>query len=103
MPKYEDPELENETGVSDNPLETFFYHQRKALEETARALEALLPPGFKEHSTEAGREFVEGFKVLVDATIDELKKVSERAEDEEEDNGDDTSTTGSGKVKVQVD
>lgn len=102
MPKYEDPELEQETG-EDAPLETFFYHQRKALEETARALEALLPPGFKEHSTQAGKEFVQGFKVLVDATIDELKKVSERAEDEEEENGDDTSTTGSGKVKVQVD
>jgi hypothetical protein len=63
------------------PMERFFFHQRRALEETAKALEALLPPGFKEHATEASREFARGFRVLVDATIDELKKISEKDEE----------------------
>lgn len=81
-----------------NPFETFIYHQRRALEETGKALESLLPPGFKEHSTEAGREFAKGFKILIDAAIDELRKVSEKADD------DDTATsTGKTKVKVEVD
>lgn len=66
------------------PMERFFFHQRRALEETAKALEALLPPGFKEHATEASREFAQGFRVLVDATIDELKKISEKEEEQPE-------------------
>lgn len=88
----------------ENPLEQFFYHQRRALEETGKALDALLPPGFKEHTSEAGREFTKGFKVLVDAAIDEMKKVSEK-EDLQVDSDDDDkpSTTGKTKVKVQVD
>lgn len=88
------------------PMEQFFFHQRRALEETRKALETMLPPGFADHSSEAGREFAKGFRVLVDAAIDELKKVSEKAENEEEgEEGDDDSpsTTGKTKVKVQVD
>src|SRR5688500_14285762 len=82
----ETPELPNMDAASaDNPggtpMERFFYHQRRALEETAKALESLLPPGFKEHATEASREFAKGFRILVDATIDELKKVSEKEEE----------------------
>jgi len=99
------PEVENETEENvENPMEQFFYHQRRALEETAKALDALLPPGFKEHSSEAGKEFAKGFKVLVDAAIDEMKKVSEK-EDLQDDGEDDDrpSTTGKTKVKVQVD
>jgi tRNA(Ile)-lysidine synthase TilS/MesJ len=67
-----------------SPLERFFYHQRRALEETGKALEALLPPGFREHASEAGKEFAQGFRILVDATIDELKKISEKDEEEEQ-------------------
>jgi PHP family Zn ribbon phosphoesterase len=89
------------------PLERFFYHQRRALEETGKALDALLPEGFKQHGGEATREFAKGFRVLVDAAIDELKKVSEReeapAKDESDDDDDKPSTTGKGKVKVKVD
>ncbi len=103
-----------------SPLERFFYHQRRALEETGKALEALLPPGFREHASEAGKEFAQGFRILVDATIDELKKISEK--DEEEDQPEKTKvdvveeveieeekpeeekrpTTGKTKVKVKV-
>jgi hypothetical protein len=108
---------------TETPMERFFYHQRRALEETAKALEALLPPGFKEHATEASREFAKGFRVLVDATIDELKKVSEKDEDdekpknqaeaepnveavieiEETEEQPKPKTTGKTKVKVKVD
>ncbi|MDQ7035376.1 MAG: hypothetical protein Q9P01_11225 [Anaerolineae bacterium] len=30
----------------ETPMERFFFHQRRALEETGKALEALLPPDF---------------------------------------------------------
>lgn len=119
----ETPEVDPLTGT---PMERFFYHQRRALEETAKALESLLPPGFKEHATEASREFAKGFRILVDATIDELKKVSEKDEEAaaptaeaaeptveaaveeviEEEKKDDEEprkpTTGKTKVKVKV-
>jgi|GEM_PF-625577 len=80
VPHVESASADNPTGT---PMERFFYHQRRALEETAKALESLLPPGFKEHATEASREFSKGFRILVDATIDELKKVSEKEEEVE--------------------
>ena len=98
------------------PMEKFFYHQRRAMEETGRALEALMPPGFREHSTNASQEFTKGFRILVDAAIDELKRVSERedtdaqqdadAPDEDnkkDDDDDNNSSTGKNKVRVKVD
>ena len=86
-----------------NPFETFVYHQRKALEETGKALEALLPEGFREHGGEAGREFVKGFKALVDAAITEIEKATNQAEADKEGGDEPPSTTGKTKVKVQVD
>ncbi|MCU0498276.1 MAG: hypothetical protein MUF87_13065 [Anaerolineae bacterium] len=87
------------------PFEEFLYHQRRALEETGKALEALLPEGFRVHSAEATKEFSKGFRVLIDAAVDEIKKASERVEVNVKVNSDDddTSTTGKTKVKVQVD
>ncbi|MCA9881652.1 MAG: hypothetical protein KC615_04995 [Anaerolineae bacterium] len=110
-------DIEEELGIEedavDTPMERFFYHQRRALEETGKALEALLPPGFREHSGEASREFAKGFRILVDAAIDELKKVSEKEDPDteerlakleaEEDDDDRPSSTGSGKVKIDID
>jgi hypothetical protein len=84
------------------PLEAFVYHQRRALEETGKALEALLPEGFRTHSGEAGKEFVKGFKALIDAAIDEIEKATSK-EDQADDGDDRPSTTGKSKVKVQVD
>ena len=84
------------------PLEEFVNHQRKAVDETAKALEALLPPGFVKHGKEAGKEFVAGFKVLVDAAIGELEKVAKQTRKEDSDD-DQPSSTGKTKVKVQVD
>ncbi|HEX2622545.1 MAG TPA: hypothetical protein VHL11_20435 [Phototrophicaceae bacterium] len=90
----------NEEDVR-TPFEEFLYHQRRALEETGKALEALLPEGFRTHSNEATKEFTKGFRVLVDAAMDEIKKASQKSDSGS--NDDDTSTTGRTKVKVQVD
>jgi hypothetical protein len=102
MTKEQEQPTEENPEEFETPFDQFLYHQRKALEETGKALESLLPPGFKDHSNEAGREFVKGFKVLVDATIDELKKVSEKAEEEMGEDDDRPSTTGKTKVRVEV-
>ena len=68
-------EPEGEEGK--NPLEQFIFHQRRGLEEFGKAMESLLPPRFKEHTHAAGAEFATGFRVLIDAAIDEIKKASE--------------------------
>lgn len=85
-----------------NPIDGFLYHQRRALEETGKALDALIPPGFREHGAEAGREFAKGFKVLVDAAIVELEKMSKEMDKARSEGSDRPSTTGPTKVKVQV-
>jgi hypothetical protein len=102
------------------PLEQFLFHQRRALEETGKALESLLPPGFKSHTQAAGSEFASGFRVLIDAAIDEIKNASEmedpeaqaQAEQErqassnlssDDSDDDDTADSGKGKIKVEVD
>jgi hypothetical protein len=122
-------EVQQEDGTTvpektaETPIERFFYHQRRALEESAKALEALLPPGFREHADKAIQEFTTGFRILIDSTIDELKKVSEREEEKVETDEETTeepaaeetteepaakkeepkpSTTGKSKVKVKV-
>ncbi|MBE0690149.1 MAG: hypothetical protein IH587_08530 [Anaerolineae bacterium] len=85
----------------------FTEHQRNAIDEAGKAIDALFPPGFKEHGNEARREFVKGFKVLVDSAISELEKASrefdknrktQQASDQQP-----PSTTGKTKVKVQID
>lgn len=87
------------------PFEEFLHHQRRALEETGKALEALLPEGFRTHGSEASKEFTKGMRVLVDAALEELKRAQENAEQakDKDDNDDGPSTTGKTKVKVQVD
>ncbi len=87
-----------------NPLEAFVSHQRKAFEEGAKAIESLLPEGFREHGKKAAEEFAAGFKVLVDAAIGEMEKIAKTTEKDVADDDDDRpSTTGRSKVKVQVD
>ena len=65
------------------PLEQFIFHQRRGLEEFGKAMESLLPPQFKEHTQAAGNEFATGFRVLIDAAIDEIKKASEMEDHDE--------------------
>ena len=115
-PESQAPE-EDETGKT--PLEQFIFHQRRGLEEFGKAMESLLPPGFREHTQAAGNEFASGFRVLIDAAIDEIKKASEmedpdvqRAAEQEkraranlssDDDEDAAAGTGSGKIKVELD
>ena len=68
---------EPEDDEAQTPLEQFIFHQRRGLEEFGKAMESLLPPGFTEHTQKAGNEFATGFRVLIDAAIDEIKKASE--------------------------
>ena len=103
------------------PLEQFIFHQRRGLEEFGKAMESLLPPRFKEHTQAAGAEFATGFRVLIDAAIDEIKKASEmedhdahgEAEHEaqaranlavdDEQGEDDSAGSKSGKIRVELD
>lgn len=112
------PELD-ENEQARTPLEQFFFHQRRALEETGKALESILPPGFREHTQQAGREFAQGFRVLVDAAIDEIKKASEMEDPEakareeaarqaesnlsNKEDDDDDDQPRKGKVKIELD
>ncbi|MDX2161840.1 MAG: hypothetical protein SF162_10990 [bacterium] len=105
--------VEDGAPKAQSPLETFVEHQKRALEETGKAIEALLPDGFKEHSKEAGKEFAKGLKVLVDAAVSEVEKASReldkqfRARQQQSaaptDESERPSSTGAQKVKVQVD
>lgn len=103
-------ETENETpqdqteNVKRNPiLDDFIAHQRKAIEETGKALDALIPEGFREHGKVARDEFVAGWKVVIDAAIDSLEKVAKTTEDDADDQPPSGSSTGNTKVKIQVD
>jgi hypothetical protein len=100
------PTPEQDESNPRNPFETFLYHQRRALEETGKALESLLPEGFREHGVNATREFSKGLRVLMEAAIEEVKKASDKMKQdgtpEASTDGDDASTTGASKVKVVV-
>ena len=113
-----------EDGAADDgqtPLEQFIFHQRRGLEEFGKAMESLLPPRFKEHTQAAGNEFATGFRVLIDAAIDEIKKASEMEDhdargeaeheararanlsaEEEQDSSDSAASRG-GKIRVELD
>ncbi len=107
--------VEQEASQTKRPLDAFVDHQKRALEETGKAIEALLPDGFKSHSKEAGKEFAKGLKVLVDAAVGEIEKASREIDKQMRqrqqpntttvtDASDDRpSSTGAQKVKVQVD
>ncbi|MCY3832595.1 MAG: hypothetical protein OXG85_06235 [Chloroflexi bacterium] len=108
-----------EDDAEHTPLEQFIFHQRRGLEEFGKAMESLLPPGFKEHTQKAGNEFATGFRVLIDAAIDEIKKASEmedpdaRSEAEHErqasanlaaeEEEDESAGSSSGKIRVELD
>ncbi len=116
------PAPEEPLGEEDGtPLEQFIFHQRRGLEEFGKAMESLLPPRFKEHTQAAGTEFATGFRVLIDAAIDEIKKASEMEDhdargeaeheaqaranlsaEEAEDASGDTGSK-SGKIRVELD
>jgi len=96
---------ETEETSPRNPFETFLFHQRRALEETGKALEALLPEGFREHGANATREFTKGLRVLMEAAVDEVKRAGDKMKSDgspEATESDDEGGTGATKVKVVV-
>lgn len=107
------PAAGEQSKESESTFDRFVYHQRRAMEEAGKAVEALLPEGFRTHAAEASKEFEKGVKVLVDAAITELEKLGQRAQqvgqqpaaegdDGTEEAKERLSTTGKVKVKVQV-
>ncbi|MFZ4816159.1 MAG: hypothetical protein ACOYL5_16620 [Phototrophicaceae bacterium] len=98
------PQADTPKTGFEQALEGFLEHQRKAVEEAGKAMDALLPPGFKEHSAVSRDEFRKGIKVVVDYAIDELEKLTKSGESEDgiEDETPPPSTTGRTKVKVEV-
>ncbi len=59
-------------------LEQFIEHQRAALTEAAKALESLVPTAFREHGQTAVKEMVEGYRTLVNSTIDNVMDAVEK-------------------------
>lgn len=91
----------------------FVEHETRAVEASVKAVESLLPEGFRDNARVAGREFAAGLKVLVDAAIegidrmsreiDEKMKTQRAAHAESAHSAEERpSTTGATKVKVQV-
>ena len=111
---YPQPGEQPDSDDAKTPLEQFIFHQRRGLEEFGKAMESLLPPGFKEHTQAAGSEFATGFRVLIDAAIDEIKKASEMEDPDVREGAeqnpqasasddDDMASSGSGRIKVELD
>lgn len=104
---------QNTGAQGKDPLNEFIEHQTRAVEAGMKAVEALLPEGFRDNAKVAGREFAAGFKVLVDAAIEGIEKVSKDVDErmkaqrathtaQEPTAEERQSTTGATKVKVQV-
>jgi hypothetical protein len=67
-------------------FEVFIDHQRKALSEAEKALESLLPEGFREHAESAIKEVIEGYRRLFNAGIDQIISAVQRAKASTEEN-----------------
>jgi hypothetical protein len=90
-------------GQNEKPFDAFVGHQKRAAEEAAKAIESLLPPEFREHGKAAINESVEGFRILVNAVMDELKPSANKSEEKAEDTPPPSaSKTGKTKVKVEL-
>ncbi len=96
-------QVEETAEAAKGPLDIFVDHEREALREASKAVEALLPEKFWTHGRKAIEEFASGVQVLADAVIAELEKVSKQIEKEAEAEADRPSTTGPAKIKVEVD
>lgn len=80
-------------------FDTFLDHQKKAMEEAGKALEALFPPEVRTHGRAAVNESIEGFRVLVNSVLDDIKVQVNKTEDAASES---PKTTGKNKVKVDV-
>lgn len=67
-----------ETIKEETVLDEFMAHQRRALEETGKALRALIPKAVEQHGKAAYREAVEGYRTLVNAIVDDVIEAIEK-------------------------
>ncbi len=98
------PEVKAEAVIKE-----FVDHQVNAMREAVKAVDALLPDGFKQHGSASLREAGKSYRVLFDAGLEVLnragKSVDEalkRAQEAGEADGDNLSSTGANKVRVEV-
>lgn len=81
--------------IKQSPLNTFVQHQRKALEESGKAVASLLPESFREHAGNALDEGRAGWSVLLEGVTntvqDGLNKLRKKPK-----------TVPEEKVKVEV-
>lgn len=108
----EAPKAESEPNT---PLGAFFFHQRRAAEHSFRAVNALIPPEFKQYSREARKEFLTAFKVLIDGANEAISRELNKNrkpgdatptgpadQGGNKPGGEGPSTTGKTKVKIEV-
>lgn len=99
----EQQQTEGDEAVSAKAFRQFVHHQRVAIEELGRAIESLFPQEFREHTSNAGKAFVDSFRSLVDAARDEFSASNSEAEA----NGDEDNVNSQGpsatKIKVEID
>ena len=60
-------------------FDVFIEHQRKAMAEAAKALMALLPDGVQTHGETAIKESIEGYRDLVNSTLDDVIEFIQKA------------------------
>lgn len=101
----EKPELTFETVAKD-----FINHQANAVREAVKAVDALLPEGFKQHGSASLHETVKSYRVLFNAGLEVLNRAGQNVDEAlkkakaavEEEGDDRASTTGPTKVRVEV-
>lgn len=76
---------ELETVETEKFFDEFVDHQKKAITEATKAVESLIPEGFKKHGEKALKEMVEGYRALFNSAIDEIVAAIERVKIEEKD------------------
>jgi hypothetical protein len=76
---------EIETVETEKIIDEFVEHQKKAITEATKAVESLIPEGFKKHGEAALKEMVEGYRNLFNSAIDEIVAAIERVRIEEKD------------------
>lgn len=67
-----------ETIKEETVLDEFMAHQRRALEETGKALRALIPKAVETHGKAAYKEAVEGYRMLVNSVVDDVVEAIEK-------------------------
>lgn len=88
-----------------DPLKSFLKHQKRAAEETVKALRGFIPPEVREHGRAAREEFLTSFKVLVEGVSEVVDREINKMQSSKSSAGSDSgssSTTGKTKVKVEV-